>query len=51
MTTRIYATTDTIRTVHGSVDAHDPRAAYTLHQLIAGLEKLVWLIKSDNRKM
>jgi starvation-inducible DNA-binding protein len=51
ITTRIYATVDTIRTVHDSVDAQDPSTADILHQLIAGLEKLAWLIKSENRKV
>ena len=51
ITTRIYATVDTIRTVHDSVDDEDPSTADILHQLIAGLEKLAWLIKSENRKV
>ena len=51
ITTRIYATVDTIRTVHDAVDAQDPSTADILHQLIAGLEKLAWLIKSENRKV
>src|ERR1700742_3028776 len=48
---RVYATVDTIRTVHDSVDAEDPSTADILHQLIDGLEKLAWLIKSENRKV
>ena len=51
ITTRIYATIDTIRTVHDAVDEEDPSTADILHQLIAGLEKLAWLIKSENRKV
>jgi starvation-inducible DNA-binding protein len=51
ITTRICATVDTIRTVHDSVDEEDPSTADILHQLIAGLEKLAWLIKSENRKV
>ena len=42
---------DTIRTVHDAVDAEDPSTADILHQLIDGLEKLAWLIKSENRKV
>ena len=34
-----------------TVDAEDPSTADTLHQLIDGLEKLAWLIKSENRKV
>ncbi len=48
---RIYATVDTLRTVHDAVDAEDPSTADVLHQLIDGLEKLAWLIKSENRKV
>lgn len=48
---RIYAVVDTLRTVHDSVDAEDPTTADILHQLIDGLEKLAWMIKSENRKV
>ena len=51
ITGRTYAAVDTIRTVHDSVDAEDPSTADILHQLIDGLEKLAWLIKSENRKV
>ena len=48
---RVYATVDTMRAVHDSVDDEDPSTADILHQLIDGLEKLAWLIKSENRKV
>lgn len=51
ITARIYAAVDTIRSVHDAVDAEDPSTADILHQLIDGLEKLAWLIKSENRKV
>jgi starvation-inducible DNA-binding protein len=51
ITVRIYAAVDTLRTVHDAVDAEDPSTADILHQLIDGLEKLAWLIKSENRKV
>ena len=51
VTARTYATVDTIRTVHDAVDAEDPSTADILHQLIDGLEKLAWLIKSENKKV
>jgi starvation-inducible DNA-binding protein len=51
ITARIYAAVDTLRTVHDAVDAEDPSTADILHQLIDGLEKLAWLIKSENRKV
>lgn len=51
VSTRIYAVVDTMRGVHDAVDAHDPSTADILHQLIDGLEKQAWLIKSENRKV
>ncbi|MEW5813179.1 MAG: DNA starvation/stationary phase protection protein [Actinomycetota bacterium] len=51
ITTRIYAAVATLRDVHDTVDAEDPSTADILHQLIDGLEKLAWLIKSENRKV
>lgn len=51
ITARIYAAVATLRTVHDTVDAEDPSTADILHQLIDGLEKLAWLLKSENRKV
>jgi len=51
ITGRAYAAVDTMRAVHDAVDAEDPSMADILHQLIDGLEKLAWLIKSENRKV
>ncbi len=51
ITTRTYAAIDTLRTVHDAVDAEDPSTADILHAQIDGLEKLAWLIKSENRKV
>ncbi|BBZ60213.1 Dps family protein [Mycolicibacterium monacense] len=51
ITVRISAAVDTIRGVHDAVDAEDPTTADVLHQLIDGLEKLAWLIRSENRKV
>ncbi|WP_197377626.1 Dps family protein [Mycolicibacterium baixiangningiae] len=51
ITVRIHAAVDTMRTVHDAIDAEDPSTADVLHQLIDGLEKLAWLIKSENRKV
>jgi starvation-inducible DNA-binding protein len=51
ITTRTYATVETLRTVHDAVDAEDPSTADILHAQIDGLEKLAWLIKSENRKV
>jgi starvation-inducible DNA-binding protein len=51
VTTRIYATVDTIRSVHDDVDAVDPSSADLLHVIIDGLEKAAWMLKSENRKV
>jgi starvation-inducible DNA-binding protein len=51
ITARTYAAVGTLRGVHDEVDAEDPSTADILHQLIDGLEKLAWLIKSENRKV
>lgn len=51
ITARVYAAVDTIRSVHDAVDAEDPSTADILHQLIDGLEKQAWLLKSENRKV
>jgi starvation-inducible DNA-binding protein len=50
ITARTYAAVDTLRSVHDQVDDEDPSTADLLHQLIDGLEKQAWLIKSENRK-
>ena len=51
ITARTYATVDTVRSVHDQVDDEDPSTADLLHQVIDGLEKQAWLIKSENRKV
>jgi starvation-inducible DNA-binding protein len=51
VTARIYAAVATLRDVHDTVDDEDPSTADILHQLIDGLEKLAWLLKSENRKV
>ena len=51
VTTRVYATVDTLRDVHDAVDAEDASTADLLHQIIDSLEKLAWMIKSENRKI
>ncbi|WP_197379613.1 Dps family protein [Mycolicibacterium mengxianglii] len=51
ITVRINAAVRTMRDVHDAVDAEDPSTADILHQLIDGLEKLAWLIRSENRKV
>jgi starvation-inducible DNA-binding protein len=51
ITTRIYATVGTLRGVLDGVDAEDPSTADILHAQIDGLEKLAWLISSENRKV
>jgi starvation-inducible DNA-binding protein len=49
VTTRIYAAVSTIRSVHDGVDAEDPSTSDLLHQVVDSLEKLAWMLKSENR--
>lgn len=51
ITTRVYAAVDTVRSVHDAVDREDPTTADLLHEIIDSLEKLAWMIKSENRKV
>jgi starvation-inducible DNA-binding protein len=51
ITTRVYGAVGTIRTVHDAVDAEDPSTSDLLHAIIDTLEKLAWMIKSENRKI
>jgi starvation-inducible DNA-binding protein len=50
ITTRIYATVDTVRTVHDEVDSADPSTADLLHSIVTDLEKQAWMLKSENGK-
>jgi starvation-inducible DNA-binding protein len=47
---RIYATVDTVRTIHDEVDAVDPSTADLLHAIITDLEKHAWMLTSENGK-
>ena len=49
--TRIYATVNTLRTVHDAVDSDDPTTADILHTQIDALEKLAWLIDGKPRSL
>src|ERR1700754_1131527 len=51
LTTRVYAAVNTLRTVHDDVDAVDPSTSDLLHEIIDGLEKAAWMLKSENRKI
>ena len=51
ITARVYAAADTVRAVHDAVDVEDPSTADLLHEIIDALEKLAWMIKSENRKV
>jgi starvation-inducible DNA-binding protein len=51
VTARTYATVDTIRNVHDAVDADDPSTSDLLHEIVDSLERLAWMIKSENRKI
>ncbi|MDT5112307.1 MAG: starvation-inducible DNA-binding protein [Mycobacterium sp.] len=45
VTTRIYATVETMRAVHDDVDAADPSTADLLRIIIDTLEKAAWMLK------
>ena len=47
ITNRIYAVADTLRAVHDEVDAADPSTSDLLHDVIVGLEKEAWMLKSE----
>jgi starvation-inducible DNA-binding protein len=51
ITMHTYAAVDTIRGVHDAVDAEDPSTSDLLHEISDSLEKLAWMIKSENRKV
>jgi starvation-inducible DNA-binding protein len=51
ITTRVYVAVDTVRSVHDAVDDEDPSTADLLHAIIDSLEKLAWMIRSENRKV
>ncbi|WP_040792312.1 Dps family protein [Nocardia paucivorans] len=51
ITTRTYAVVETLRDVHDAVDAEDPATSDLLHEIMNALEKLAWMIKSENRKV
>ena len=51
VTTRVYAAVDTMRSVHDAVDDEDPTTSDLLHEIIDSLEKLAWMIKSENRRV
>ncbi len=51
ITMQTYAAVDTMRRVHDAVDAEDPSTSDLLHEIIDSLEKLAWMIKSENRKV
>lgn len=48
ITGALAATVATVREVHDRVDAADPSTADLLHQIIDDLEKLAWMISSEN---
>lgn len=48
ITGALAATVATMREVHDRVDAEDPSTADLLHQIIDDLEKLAWMISSEN---
>ncbi|MBD8703244.1 DNA starvation/stationary phase protection protein [Frigoribacterium sp. CFBP9039] len=46
---RMYAVTETMRTVHDDVDDEDPTTADVLHGILERLEQLAWMTGAENR--
>ncbi len=49
VTHRLDATVHTAREIHDAVDAEDPTSADLLHDVIARLEQLAWMVGAENR--
>jgi starvation-inducible DNA-binding protein len=49
ITARLDRTVATAREVHDEVDAEDPTSSDLLHQVIARLEQLSWMVSAENR--
>jgi starvation-inducible DNA-binding protein len=49
ITTRLDTTVSRIRRVHDAVDQEDPTSSDLLHQIIARLEQLSWMVGAENR--
>jgi starvation-inducible DNA-binding protein len=49
VTARIDGAVATARKVHDEVDSEDPTSADLLHQIIARLEQLSWMVSAENR--
>ncbi|OJX62931.1 MAG: DNA starvation/stationary phase protection protein [Micrococcales bacterium 73-13] len=49
VTVRLETVVRTAREVHDEVDEEDPTSADLLHQVIAALEQLAWMVSAENR--
>jgi starvation-inducible DNA-binding protein len=49
ITARLDTTVARIRTVHDAVDSEDPTSSDVLHDIIARLEQLSWMVGAENR--
>ena len=49
ITARLEATVGTMRRVHDDVDEEDPTSADILHEIIARLEQLAWMVSAEHR--
>jgi starvation-inducible DNA-binding protein len=49
ITARLDSTVATARAVHDDVDSQDPTSADLLHEIIARLEQLSWMVSAENR--
>ncbi|GAB2640784.1 DNA starvation/stationary phase protection protein [Prescottella soli] len=51
VTEQLRHTAAVVREVHDDVDAEDPSTADLLHQVVNGLEKQAWMLRSENRSV
>jgi starvation-inducible DNA-binding protein len=49
ITARLDTTVARVRKVHDAVDAEDPTSSDLLHEIIARLEQLSWMVGAENR--
>ncbi len=49
ITERLYATCETLRSVHDPIDEEDPTTADILHGMIEKFEQYAWMVGAENR--
>jgi starvation-inducible DNA-binding protein len=49
ITAALYGVAETARRIHDDVDREDPTTSDLLHEIIARIEQLAWMVDSENR--